>query len=158
MKKLVFSPRQRLMEIMAYIPIVIACIVALVGCIVYRGREFATHFDLMGNVDGYGSAAVLFVMPGIMFLTSLVISLVMHLCPISMINMPFKVKPEREMLVYGTLVWVFIVMIGIMNIYALLQTILWLCQVGNMMITLLFIAALFAALIAGFGIMKKQNG
>lgn len=158
MKKLFISPKQRIAEFAAYVILVIAGIIALIGFLNAGGEAFPTHFDLAGNIDGYGSAATLFLIPGMMLFVSLMMSLMIRFAPISMMNLPFRVKPEREFLVYGDLVWLFIGMIIIFNVYALVQTILWAYQISSMIPAIVLVIALFADIIAGMVIAIKHNG
>lgn len=54
-----------------------------------------THFDMMGQPDGWGERSFVFLMAGVMVLVCALIS-VANRAPLRWVNLPFKVKEGRE--------------------------------------------------------------
>ena len=59
-----------------------------------------TNFNMAGEVTGYGSPWVVLLTPGIIFVTNIILSLVLHFLPTSKWNVSFKIRPERELAVF----------------------------------------------------------
>lgn len=103
MRKLYITRWHIAIEIMSYALIAASFILAAMGLFTLPDR-IPTHYDLAGNVDGYGSPANLFVMPVTMFISNLVISLIAHFMNPGLWNMPFKIQPARKIAVYRDIV------------------------------------------------------
>ena len=103
MRKLYITRWHIAIEIVSYALIAASFIVAAMGLFTLPDR-IPTHYDLAGNVDGYGSPANLFVMPVTMFISNLVISLIAHFMNPGWWNMPFNIHPARKIAVYRDIV------------------------------------------------------
>ena len=103
MRKLYITRWHIAIEIVSYALIAASFIVAVMGVFTLPDR-IPTHYDLAGNVDGYGSPANLFAMPVTMFISNLVISLIAHFMNPGLWNMPFKIHPSGKIAVYRDIV------------------------------------------------------
>ncbi|MCM1089839.1 MAG: DUF1648 domain-containing protein [Butyrivibrio sp.] len=107
MRKLYITKWHIAIEIVAYVLIAASFIVAIVGQYTLPDR-MPTHYDLAGNVDGYGSPSFLFVMPVTMLICNLLISMIAHFMNPALWNMPFKIKPDRKVAVYRDIVSLYV--------------------------------------------------
>ena len=92
------------MEIISYVLLVVT--VAGVFIFIWKngGEPVPTHYNFAGEVDGYGSAWTLLLMPGIMLFVNITISFSIHVMSPAGWNMPFKIKPGREIAVWRCIV------------------------------------------------------
>ncbi|MEE3378624.1 MAG: DUF1648 domain-containing protein, partial [Lachnospiraceae bacterium] len=77
------------MEIISYVLLVVT--VAGVFIFIWKngGEPVPTHYNFAGEVDGYGSAWTLLLMPGIMLFVNSTISFSIHVMSPAGWNMPF---------------------------------------------------------------------
>lgn len=102
------------------LPQVIVEIVGLIvllasfGCAFYimatTDGQIPTHYAFDGTVDGYGSPAVLFIVPGASLLVNIIMTFCVHISNPAKWNLPFKLKGENAILVYHDLVWMYVLM------------------------------------------------
>ncbi len=111
--------------------------------------QVATHFDVAGNPDGYGSPYSFLIMPVIMLLSVGMCSLILHLMPAEMWNTPVKVKPEKAIRIYRDIVWTVVLMQLVMAVFTLYCTLTSYLQTmkGMTVATIIFMVLLFADII-----------
>ncbi len=150
MRKLYITKIHIILEILSYVLIAVCFIIALIG-VRTLSAEIATHYDLAGNPDGYGSPAALFVMPAVMLFCNMVMSGVVHFVNPDFWNMPFKVKETKKILVYRDIVSMMVWMELEMGLFTLVFTIMSYEQemAGAMALSILLIAA-FTGTVIGF--------
>ena len=108
-RRLYITKAHTVLEILSYVFIVASFALAIYG-INTLPDEIPTHFDFQGNIDGYGSPGSLLLLPIIMLITLGTVSLITHFVSPQFYNMPFKIKPGRELIIYKDVVWM---MVGI---------------------------------------------
>ncbi len=157
MNKIYLTRRHKMIEIISYVLFAISFIIVIFAQKTLPDR-IPTHYDLAGNVDGYGSPVSLFLLPGTMILANLIISFVVHFVNPDFWNMPFKVKKEKKNIVYRDMIsmmlWMELEMAG----FTLGSTIMAYVQngagAGLLTILLMF---LFAVTIIGFCILAAKH-
>lgn len=139
--------RHIVVEIVSFVFLLASVIFAVIKAASIEG-EIPTHYNLQGEIDGYGSPYTMLVLPIIMLLTFILISLVVHLVPMRYWNMPVKVKPERALVVYGDMVMMLLIMELLSGIYTLFETILFVdAEHSSRAITFVYIALLFGDIV-----------
>lgn len=135
------------------IEIVAAAIVlaAIVFAAVFAARttgRIAVHYNLAGEVDGYGSPSVALLLPIMMLVTLLVVSLSIHLLPKAAINLPVKVRPEAELRVYTDAIWSMVTIELILAVYSFAETIAIMSEAaGSLVPTIVTVIAVFADIV-----------
>ncbi len=127
----------------------VLCIVSIIYTAVFAirtGGVIPTNFNFAGEATGYGSPWVLLLTPGIIFGTNIVMSVVLHFVPTSKWNISFKIRPERELIVFRDISLMIAVMELTMSVWALALTICWSKNAGNALMPLSII--LTVALVA----------
>jgi hypothetical protein len=122
MNKLYITKIHLVIEAISYVLLIASIIVLAVGSHGVDG-EVATHYDIAGNADAYGSAASLFIMPVIILFTSVILSLVVHFFPLRYWSMPFKVNQERAIKVYRYMTLMMILIIFVMSAATLVSSV-----------------------------------
>lgn len=97
-KKLIFTKKIIVVEILGYVFCLAAFIVAAVACATVR--QIPVKYDGAGNAIRYGSPGILFLVPSGILLCNALISLISHFAGIEVWNLPFTPRPGREILVY----------------------------------------------------------
>ena len=146
-------------EILSFVMIVAALVVAAVGVITIDG-DVPTHYDFKGNPDGYGSPATLLLMPIVMLLFGqLPISGIVHFLDASDWNMPFRVKPARQIRVYRDMMTMVILLELILAAITLFITVASFCQTmtGVGLATTLFIVLLALDIIVSLILAARHN-
>lgn len=110
------------LEIITYILFLATTIMAIIF-VVNTDGEIPTHFSFSGEIDGYGSPAVALILPLSLLFTALIISLIMHFLPPSMMNLPVKPKPGREIQIYSDMISMVAGMNLSMALFTLVETI-----------------------------------
>lgn len=105
-------------EFIGIITTVVALLYSVIKAAMTEG-EIATHYDFSGNVDGYGSPWVMIILPIIMLVTMIIMVLSLHLASPGAWNFPFKVNPERAVLVYSDATMAIALMEAEIGIYTL---------------------------------------
>lgn len=143
-------------ELLSYLPLVISFIYAIVQLATIEG-EIPTHFNIHGEIDGYGSPAVLLLLPAIMLITNVIITVSNHILPDNVYNTPFKIKPGRELLVYGDCILMCVLLQWMDSIFALILTIFF--TNGNILLplTLGYVVLIFVVIIVVTIKMYKDN-
>ena len=116
-RKLVFTKADAVLEILGYVFLLGAFLIAAAGCA--AGTQIAEKFDEAGNAIKYGSPGILFLMPGNMLFCNLLFSMVLHVFDMRAWNMPFKLRPGREIVVYRDTVRMQTVIQLLFGIYSL---------------------------------------
>lgn len=145
--KVVLTKAHYFIELISYVFLLAGIILAVVfAC---SGRQIPTHYDLQGNIDAYGSASAILMLPIIMLLTNIITSFMLHFMPFKAWNMPFKVKPDRFAVVYGKIAYMVVIMELCISIFTLIDVLTQMFEKGNVMlqISFVFIACLFADII-----------
>lgn len=137
-----------ILEILSFVVLAICFILGAIGMGVLPD-QVPSHYDFQGNVDGYSSPAVIFLMPTIMLVTNLIISLMLHLMPMSAWNMPFDVNPKFAVPVYRDMIMMMVLLELECSVYTLAFTIIFWNQWGDMFLpsTGIFVVVLFATII-----------
>lgn len=140
-----------IIEILSYVLLMIAFILAIVAAVTTEGK-IPTHYTLSGEIDGYGSAWTLLLMPIIMLITNGTVSVCLHLLPVSAWSTPQPVKPANSMRVYGDLAMMFVLLEIEISLFTVASTICSIQQKGGLELIAVFImlAAVFAT--CGWGI------
>lgn len=157
MKKLYITKGHIIIEILSFVLLGVSFIVAVVG-MMNLPAEIATHYDFQGNATGYGSPAVLLLMPGMMLFTNLIISGLIHLMKADSWNMPFKVKETRKILVYRDMVSMNVWLEFEIALFTLVFTIMGYRQEmgGAMILTGLLMVAVMGTII-GFCVLSAKH-
>lgn len=157
MRKVYITRLYIVIEIVSYVLLAVSFIIAVVGMITLEG-EFPAHYDWAGNVDRYGSPAVLFVMPGIMLFANLVISLLAHFLPAECWNMPFRVKESRKPVVYRDMTFMLMLMELETAVFALVFTAMnYMRWTGGILALTILLVAAFTVTIAGSIIVAAKH-
>ena len=120
--RMYFRTSHRIAEIIAYVVTVLSVILAVVFAATTEG-EIATHFNLAGEADKYGSPWSAIVLPIIMLLSNLMMLVIMRFVPISSWNMPAKVTDANRPYVYGDTIWVVVITMLMMAFISLFSVI-----------------------------------
>ncbi len=158
MNKAYISKAQKITELLSYLFLLINFLIIIRADRMNMGR-IPTHFDLMGNPDGYEEVISLIVLPVIMLLTNAMISVILHFVSPQAWNMPFKVKEKNKALVYHDMIWMLASMICMFSLYMLLLTILVLTGGAKFIfpVTILLMVGLVASIAIPIVIAKKHN-
>lgn len=92
--------RHKIMEIVGYAMLLLALIISIVVIATGHGDKIPMHVDLSGNVEYAESPALFILFPIMMVGCGLMTSFALHLLPMDMFNMPFKVKEEYRVMAY----------------------------------------------------------
>lgn len=103
-KKLYITKAHVIVEIVSYV-LMLASFIFAIYAMITLPDEIPTHYDIHGNIDGYGSPGSIIMLPVIMLFANLTISLLAHFLSPQFFNMPFKIKPGRELLAYKDMMW-----------------------------------------------------
>ena len=158
MKKGIYTKVQLVFEIISYVIVIISLIVAIIG-VCTLPKEIAVNFEANGEVSGYGSSTGLLLMPIIMLFTNGLISVMMHFLPISMWNMPFKVNPQKAVLVYRSMVSMLIGLEFLDAVFSLVFTGMMYFSFAKFMLvfTFLYVILIFVDIILFCVISYKRN-
>lgn len=124
------------MEIISYVLLVVT--VAGVFIFIWKngGEPVPTHYNFAGEVDGYGSAWTLLLMPGIMLFVNITISFSIHVMSPAGWNMPFKIKPGREIAVWRCIVLMNVVLMLLISTFAMVSTVVLMLERGDLIMLL----------------------
>lgn len=157
-KKPYITKAHIIVEIVSYLVMLISFVFAIVA-IKTLPDEIPTHYDLSGNVDGYGSPGSIIILPVIMLITMAFISLLTHFVSPSHYNMPFKIKPGRELVAYKDVVWMLIGMELVFSLFTLASV--WSMYVSSGLIMMIagvvLTVAIFAQIIITLIVMYRHN-
>lgn len=158
MKNPYYTKKHMVLEILAYVFMAASFVVALIGVLVLP-EKIPTHFDFAGNIDGYGSKATLFLLPGSCLFTQVIMSFSIHLIRPEKWNMPFDVKLSRRHLVYGDVNMMTVLLCLLMGIYSLAGEWTWYFRsgVGLLGMTALLVVGIFAVIIVMMIQMFRHN-
>lgn len=147
-----------IMEILSWIFLLAALILAVVGCFTLEG-PVPIHYDGRGNPDGYGSPASLLLMPIVMMFASGGVSAVGHFLDPSAWNMPFKVNYLRRHIVYRDMMSMLFMMELELAIFTLAFTLMSYFQNmhGIGLISVLFVVALMGTIVFWSVIAYRHN-
>lgn len=119
-----FTKGRIIFEIITYVILIAAILFTLIFALQTKG-DVPIRYDKNGDVSGYGSAWVLMFLPITMTFTNGIISLVMHLVPVSAWNMHIKVNPGKEFIVYGDMIKMMLGCMMILSVFTLVETVFW---------------------------------
>lgn len=156
MNKPYIKKLQFIIEIASYLFLFVAIVYAIVKICTTEG-EIPTHWDLSGEVDGYGSPASMLILPLIMFFSNLIISVSLHFAPAGSWNLPCKPKPGRELVILSDIVWMMVWMELLLGVYTLIATIGFQSFQIMMGSTIGMVVILFVIIIAGIYAAIKHN-
>ena len=117
-------------EVLAFILSLAALIYGVVFAL-KAGGPVPANFNMAGEVTGYGSPWVVLLTPGIIFITNIVMSLVLHFLPTNKWNVSFKINPERELIVFIYISLMVAVIEFTMGAWSMAVTLLWTANMGN---------------------------
>lgn len=156
MKKPYITKLHVILEIVGLILIVIAFIYAFIKIATIDG-QIPTHFNMQGEVDGYGSPLTMLLLPAIMLGTNLLIAGCAHFLPVQMFNLPFKPKQGRELTIYKDC----ILMVALLEledgIFTLGITLSFLNGKAGFVMTMVYLALIFATIFLVIIKMYKDN-
>lgn len=118
-----------ILEVIGYL----ACILALVYAIVMANTiegEIPTHYNIEGEIDGYGSASSLIILPAIMLGTMLLMSACLHLLSANAWNTGFKLNPEKQNIVLADLGYMIASMVLEIGLFTAVATFLFTSKGG----------------------------
>lgn len=157
-KKLYITKAHIVVEIISYV-VMLASFIFAIYAINTLPDEIPTHYDFQGNVDGYGSPGSIIILPIIMLITNLFISLLTHFVSPQFYNMPFKIKPGRELQAYKDVVWMLIGMELMFSLFTLASV--WSQYVSNgkiiMIASVVMTVGIFAHIIFTIIMMYRHN-
>ncbi|MGN0438498.1 MAG: DUF1648 domain-containing protein [Lachnospiraceae bacterium] len=143
-------------EIASYLFLLAAIVFAIVKICTTDG-QIPTHWDLNGEIDGYGSPVSLLIMPLIMFFANLTVSICIHLVSAESWNLPCKPKPGRELIIYSDMVWMMVWMQIVLALFTMIMTMAFTNFPVFMGACVAMIILTFVILIAGIIIAVKHN-
>ncbi len=136
MRKPYITVLHLVLEIISYV-LLVAAVGAVFIFILKNGTgEIPTHFNFAGEVDGYGSPWTLLLMPVIMLFVNIMISFSIHVGSPAKWNMPFKIKPGREIAVWRDMVLMQVLLMLLISAFALAATVVWMLGKGGLMLGL----------------------
>lgn len=147
-----------ILEILSYVLIIASFMIAIIGVNILP-EEIPTHYDLSGNVDGYGSPAVLFGMPVTILLCNLITSLIAHFMNPAYWSMPVKVKEAKKIILYKDVVSLVVAMELEFAVFTLVFTIMSFTgkMGGAMLLSLLLLGAVTISIVGTCVLMKRHN-
>lgn len=122
MNKPYIKKSQFITEIVSYV-VLFATIIYVIIKICTTEGEIPTHWDLSGEIDGYGSPATMLILPIIMFFSNLIISISLHFLSAQSWNLPCKPKPGREIIILSDMVWMMVGMELVISVFTLIMTV-----------------------------------
>ncbi len=157
-RKLYITKAHVAVEIISYVVMLVSFIFAIYA-INTLPDEIPIHYDFYGNVDGYGSPGSIIILPIIMLICNLFISLMTHFVSPQFYNMPFKIKPGRELQAYKDVVWMLIGMELMFSLFTLASV--WSQYISSGTIILIasvvLTVAIFAQIIVTLIVMYRHN-
>lgn len=157
MNRSYISLPQFIVEVISYL-IILGSLIAGIIIATSTTGEIPVHYDLAGNVDGYGSPYVMLIMPLAMLLCSILISVCSHFSNPAKWNMPFRVKPGNELIVYHDFVWSYVIIQMLFSIMSL-AFVIFLPKSGNALfvVTMSMCVMLIPGIVVPSIMAKKHN-
>ncbi len=137
-----------LLERIAYLLLLGAFAVCVEKAIISPGT-IATHFDLYGQPDGYGSPWVMLILPAVMLAVNGLISVLIRRVPPEKMNMPFELKRENTDKVMTAFTGMLFVMEAEMAVFAFAETLLWANGRSSLWNAVLLTAAMLLTTVLG---------
>ena len=157
MRKAYITVANYIFELLGFIGVIISAIYIFTVSRTVK-EDIAVHYDMSGNADVFGSPQEFLMLPRIMFLMLLVLVVVNHFVPAKCWNMPMKVKEVNQVLVYRAMSMMSSIMCTLSGLYTLILSINMLNENSPaMLITVLYVVALFADIIVWMVIAVKRN-
>lgn len=157
MNRIYFTRRHRLLEIISYVPLAISFILAIIAQKTLPA-QIPVHYDLSGKVTEYGSPAILFLLPGTMLFVNLIMSFIAHFVSVDHWNMPFKVRPEKKIIVYRDIVSMMLWMEMEFAVYTFIYTIMsYIQKMDGVMLLSILLMLIISATIIGFCILAAKH-
>lgn len=100
MKKPPLLVKYKIIELVGYVIILLALVLAIVTIATGRGDKIPLHIGIGGDVEYVESPALFIIFPIMMAGCELMNTLCFHILPMDMFNMPFKVKDEYKVAAY----------------------------------------------------------
>lgn len=144
-------------EIVSYLILFITAVVCIF-VMIHTDGPIPTHYDFHGNVDSYGPAVSLLIVPCTMLFTNLIISLCLHLVKPEHWNTPFKIKPGHETIILHDMTLMMVVLELVLSLWALATTIDWGVGNGDMIFPLSMIMVVVTfVVIFGFTLLAAKH-
>lgn len=138
MKKAYITKLHIFVEIISFV-LMLGAILLCVWFIQTVDGKVPTHFDLAGNIDGYGSPSSLLAIPITMLLTNLGLLLILHKLPPELWNLPFRLNLQNAIFVFRDLAWMIVFMELEISAWTLAMTICSIQANGRAMTALMVI-------------------
>lgn len=81
-----------------------------------------THYNFQGEIDGYGPATTMLILPGAMLAVCVMVTLALHLLPSSAWSTGFKINPGKEIIVFSDYSYMMAVINLLLGIFAFAGT------------------------------------
>ena len=157
MNKIYFTRGHKIIEIISYVLLAVSFILAIIAQKTLPD-QIPAHYDLTGKVTGYGSPTTLFMLPGIMLFSNLIISFVTHFVSTDFWSMPFKVKEERKIIVYRDIVslmlWIELEIAAFTLIFTIMS---YIQKMAGAFVLTILLMVLFAVTIIVFCILAAKH-
>lgn len=156
-RKLIFTKVHIALEILGYVFFLGAFIVAVVACATVE--EIPWKFDAAGNITRYGSPGALFILPAALLFTNVIMSLGMHFLPANVWNVPFTIRPGREIAVYRDMAMMIVIMVLLFGLFSAGFTFLLFKDLRAVLFPIpwILVAAVFADIIVMTALAARHN-
>ncbi len=145
------------MEAVSFVFILASVLYVIIKASTIDG-QIPTHYNMAGEIDGYGSPFSALILPLIMLSMVILFCLISHLVSPKYWNMPFKVKPQAAVVVYGDMVTMITVMGLLSGIYSLFEVILFMdSELSTLVISFVYVGLLVADAIVQLIRAKRHN-
>jgi len=121
MKKPYINKIHIILELLGYIMMLLSLIYAIVMVNTMEG-EIPTHYNVYGEVDGYGPPSTLLYLPIIMIATCLMVSAGLHCLSADKWNTGFKLNSGRENIVLADFGYMMASLVTQMGLFTLVTT------------------------------------
>ena len=148
----------KMIEILSYL-LIVASVVVCAYIIKHTDGPIPTHYGFNGEVDGYGPATMLLTLPGSILFTNLIVSLCLHLIKPEHWNMPFKINPGREVIVFHDMALMMVVLELLLSLWTLLTTIDWGMGKGDhiLLLSIILTVSVFVVIFGFIIIAARHN-
>lgn len=158
MRKAYIKKTHIIIEVLAIVCYLCSLILSVVFMVTIK-EPIPTHYLVDGSVDGYGGASSILTLNLVMLFVIPTLSVILHLMPVSAWNMPFRVKPERSIHVYGCMAYMLVIMECIFAVYLLAITVFMGLSRGDMVfpLSMVMLGALTVDIVASMIFATKKN-
>lgn len=108
----------RVLEVLSYVFILVG-MAYIVFLQIKTDGVIATHFDIHGNPDAYGSPMEYIVLPIILLIVNALMSLMLHFYPVDKWNMPCRVNANAAAKVFDDAIWLMVLLMFLFGVFSL---------------------------------------